>query len=158
MREELAELDPYNRLLARQSRFRMDAELVRDNALAVSGLLVRDLGGRSVKPYQPAGLLRHLNFPHTNLSSTTAARTSIAAASIRIGSDNSCILRCSRSTRRPAKNARPSVLARTRRWPRLVLLNDPSYVEAARVFAERISAERQRKRCRTDRRSVCSKH
>ena len=61
-RSDLEERDPYNRLLARQSRFRLDAEMVRDNALAVSGLLVQELGGRSVKPYQPAGLLRHLNF------------------------------------------------------------------------------------------------
>src|SRR5262249_55513646 len=55
--------DPYNRLLARQARFRLDAELVRDNALAVSGLLVQKVGGPSVKPYQPAGYWAYLNFP-----------------------------------------------------------------------------------------------
>jgi len=55
--------DPYNREHARQSRFRLDAELVRDNALAISGLLVSTIGGPSVKPYQPAGYWENLNFP-----------------------------------------------------------------------------------------------
>ena len=50
------ELDPDNRLLSRGPRFRMDAEMVRDYALAASGLLVRKLGGPSVKPYQPPGV------------------------------------------------------------------------------------------------------
>jgi hypothetical protein len=53
---ELQERDPENRLFARMSRFRFQAELVRDNALAVSGLLNDEIGGRSVFPYQPAGL------------------------------------------------------------------------------------------------------
>src|SRR5207248_1471133 len=48
--------DPENRLIARGPRFRMDAEVVRDTALAVSGLLLDKHGGRSVKPYQPPGL------------------------------------------------------------------------------------------------------
>ncbi len=50
---EKLEKDPANRLLSRGPRFRMDAEMVRDNALAVSGLLSPKIGGRSVKPYQP---------------------------------------------------------------------------------------------------------
>ncbi len=60
---ELKERDPFNRLYARQSRFRLDAEAVRDNALAVSGLLSPEIGGPSVKPYQPAGYWDALNFP-----------------------------------------------------------------------------------------------
>jgi mono/diheme cytochrome c family protein len=52
---QLAERDPKNRLLARGPRFRMDSEMVRDTALAASGLLVEKLGGPSVKPYQPPG-------------------------------------------------------------------------------------------------------
>ena len=60
---ELRERDPTNRLLARQSRWRLDAEFVRDNALSVSGLLVATIGGPSVKPYQPAGYWDQLNFP-----------------------------------------------------------------------------------------------
>ena len=59
----MRENDALNILLARQSRFRLDAEMVRDNALAVAGILVEEIGGRSVKPYQPPGYWRHLNFP-----------------------------------------------------------------------------------------------
>ena len=55
-RNELVERDPYNRLLARQSRLRLEAELVRDAALAASGLLNPAIGGPSVRPPQPAGL------------------------------------------------------------------------------------------------------
>ncbi|MCU1235094.1 MAG: hypothetical protein JWP63_3061, partial [Candidatus Solibacter sp.] len=62
-RPELEERDPDNRLLARQSRFRVDAEVVRDTALSVSGLLVEEFGGPSAKPYQPDGYLATLNFP-----------------------------------------------------------------------------------------------
>ena len=53
---ELYKRDPYNRLMARGPRFRMDAEMVRDNALAISGLLNRKIGGPSVFPYQPEGV------------------------------------------------------------------------------------------------------
>ncbi|MGA3190715.1 MAG: DUF1549 and DUF1553 domain-containing protein, partial [Bryobacteraceae bacterium] len=63
VRPELEERDPDNRLLARQSRYRVDAEEVRDIELSVSGLLVEKFGGPSVKPYQPDGYLATLNFP-----------------------------------------------------------------------------------------------
>ncbi len=59
---ELLERDPENRLLARGSRFRVDGEVVRDTALAVSGLLVEERGGRSVKPYEPPGLWEAVSF------------------------------------------------------------------------------------------------
>ncbi len=134
-RDDLRTTDPYNRLLARQSRFRFDAEIIRDNALAVSGLLVKKIGGRSVKPYQPAGLYRHLNFP---------ART------YQQDSDENQFRRgvythWQRQFLHPAMKAfdAPSREECTAQRPRsntplgaLVLLNDPSYVEAARVFAE----------------------
>ena len=57
---ELQQRDPENRLLARAPRFRLPAEMVRDQALFVSGLLVEKLGGPSVKPYQPDGLWKEL--------------------------------------------------------------------------------------------------
>ncbi len=58
---ELVARDPENRLLARGPRFRLSAQEVRDQALAVSGLLVEKIGGPSVKPYQPAGLWKELS-------------------------------------------------------------------------------------------------
>ncbi|MDB6006770.1 MAG: Planctomycete cytochrome, partial [Prosthecobacter sp.] len=61
--KELTAADPYNRECARQSPFRLEAELVRDNALSISGLLVPKIGGPSVKPYQPAKYWENLNFP-----------------------------------------------------------------------------------------------
>ena len=55
-RDDLRDVDPFNKLLARQSRVRLDAEIIRDNALAVSGLLSRKIGGPSVHPPQPEGI------------------------------------------------------------------------------------------------------
>ena len=60
---DAVERDPDNRLYARQARFRIDAEMVRDNALAVSGLLSAKMGGPGVHPYQPRGYWSYLNFP-----------------------------------------------------------------------------------------------
>src|SRR5262249_37067518 len=61
--KKLQLLDPYNRQIARQSRWRIEAESVRDVALSVSGLLVDKIGGPSIKPYQPEGYWENLNFP-----------------------------------------------------------------------------------------------
>jgi len=62
----LLEKDPKNRLLARGPRFRLDAEMLRDTALAASGLLVEKEGGPSVKPYQPPGVWESGGFPSSN--------------------------------------------------------------------------------------------
>src|SRR5439155_22939133 len=58
--------DPDNRLVSRGPRFRMDAEMIRDHALAASGLLVPKLGGPSVKPYQPEGVWEAVAMPESN--------------------------------------------------------------------------------------------
>jgi hypothetical protein len=55
-RDELVEVDPLNRLLARQNRLRLDAEILRDSALRTSGLLTRDIGGPSIKPPLPGDI------------------------------------------------------------------------------------------------------
>ena len=64
--------DPANRLLARGPRFRLDAEMLRDEALGVSGLLVEKVGGPSVKPPQPAGLWEAVGFVDSNTARFTA--------------------------------------------------------------------------------------
>jgi hypothetical protein len=64
--EATLERDPENRLLSRGPRFRMDAEMIRDTALAASGLLVRKIGGPSVKPYQPEGVWEMVAMPQSN--------------------------------------------------------------------------------------------
>jgi hypothetical protein len=60
--EDVLRRDPENRLLARGPRFRLPAEMVRDNALAVSGLLIPKIGGPSVYPHQPPGLWEEMSF------------------------------------------------------------------------------------------------
>lgn len=133
-RGDLRDRDPYNRLLARQSRFRLDAEMIRDNALAVSGLLIPTIGGRSVKPYQPEGLYQHLNFPRRTYQPDSGSNQ------YRRG----VYTHWQRQFLHPAMKAfdAPPREECTAERPRsntplgaLVLLNDPSYVEAARVFA-----------------------
>ena len=63
---EKLEKDPFNRLLSRGPRFRMDAEMIRDAALAASGLLVGKVGGPSVRPYQPEGVWEAVAMPESN--------------------------------------------------------------------------------------------
>jgi hypothetical protein len=138
--KELRERDPGNLWLARQGRFRIDAEMVRDNALAISGLLVRKIGGPSVKPYQPEGYWRYLNFP------TRTYQPDHGPDQYRRG----LYTYWQRTFLHPSLKAfdAPTREECTVERPRsstplqaLVLLNDPTYVEAARVFAERILKE-----------------
>ena len=132
--------DPLNELFARQSRFRVDAEMIRDNALFLSGLLSEKIGGKSVKPYQPAGYWRHLNFParkysHDNNENQyrrglyTHWQRSFLHPSL-LAFDAPSREEC--TAERPRSNTPLQAL---------VLLNDITYVESARSFAERIIKE-----------------
>ncbi len=134
---QLDERDPDNRLLARQSRFRVDAEVVRDIALSVSGLLVENFGGPSAKPYQPDGYLATLNFPKREYSASHGDdlyRRGVYTWWQRAFLHPS-LLTFDAPTREECTinrvNSNTPLQA-------LVLLNDPIYVEAARVFAQNI--------------------
>jgi Protein of unknown function (DUF1553)/Protein of unknown function (DUF1549)/Planctomycete cytochrome C len=137
---ELLAADPYNREHARQSAFRLDAELVRDQALAVSGLLVSKIGGPSTKPYQPEGYWENLNFPvrqyPTDLNENQYRRglytwwqRSFVHPSM-LAFDAPTREECC------AERNRSNIPQQA-----LVLLNDPTYVEAARMLAVRILNE-----------------
>jgi hypothetical protein len=137
VRPDLRQRDPYNQLVARQGRFRLDAEFVRDNALAVSGLLVSKIGGASVKLYQPAGYWRYLNFPtrewqHDKNENqyrrglyTYWQRTFLQPSLLAFDAPT----REECTVDRPRSNTPQQAL---------VLLNDPTYVEASRALAERV--------------------
>jgi hypothetical protein len=135
---EKLEKDPQNRLLSRGPRFRMDAEMIRDTALAAGGLLVRNIGGPSVKPYQPAGVWEAVAMIGSNTrtyrqdhgmslyrrSLYTFWKRSAPPASLEIfnaPSRETCSVRRER-TDTPLQA--------------LVTLNDPQLVEAARALAE----------------------
>ena len=135
MRDDLLERDPFNRLLARQSRYRLDAEFVRDNALSVSGLLVHKLGGRSAKPYQPAGLYRHLNFPARKYQQDTDENQ--YRRGVYTHWQRQFLHPAMKSFDAPAREECTAERPRSNTpLAALVMLNDPSYVEAARVLAE----------------------
>jgi mono/diheme cytochrome c family protein len=137
---ELLAADPDNREHARQSAFRIDAELVRDYALAISGLLSRQIGGPSIKPYQPEGYWENLNFPIRQYSADTGdaqyrrglytwwQRTFLHPSLLAFDapSREECC----------AERSRSNIPQQA-----LVLLNDPTYVEASRAFAARILSE-----------------
>ncbi len=135
---EKLERDPQNRLLSRGPRFRMDAEMVRDYALAASGLLAAKIGGPSVRPYQPDGVWEAVAMPESNTrnykadsgenlyrrSMYTLWKRAAPPASMDIfnaPSREACTVRRER-TNTPLQA--------------LVTLNDPQFVEAARRMAE----------------------
>ena len=136
------EADPHNAWLARQARFRLDAEFIRDYALATSGLLVNKVGGRSVKPYQPAGYWAQLNFPKRKYRASTGddqfrrgvytywCRTFLhpSLSAFDAPTREECT----------AERVRSNTPLQA-----LVLLNDPTYVEAARQLGETLAREKQ---------------
>ncbi|MBI5770058.1 MAG: PSD1 domain-containing protein [Verrucomicrobia bacterium] len=143
----LIERDPQNRLLARGPRFRLSAELVRDNALAVSGLLVPAIGGPSVNPYTPGDLWREVS----HYGSTPATSQTFVQDHGEKLYRRSLYTYWKRTAPPPnmtafdAPNREVCTISRgntTTPLQALVTLNDPQFVEAARVFAERILAQR----------------
>jgi hypothetical protein len=135
---EKLDRDPQNRLISRGPRFRMDAEMVRDYALAASGLLTAKIGGPSVRPYQPDGVWEAVAMPESNTryyradsgedlyrrSMYTLWKRAAPPASMDIfnaPSREACTVRRER-TNTPLQA--------------LVTLNDPQFVEAARRLAE----------------------
>jgi hypothetical protein len=137
---ELLARDPRNRLLSRGPRFRLEAEMVRDQALALSGLLSRKIGGPSVFPAQPEGLWQAaFNGQRTWATSSgddhyrralyTFWRRTVpypSMAAFDAPSREICAVRRIRTTTP---------------WQAFVTLNDPVYVEAAQALARRIVAE-----------------
>jgi hypothetical protein len=141
---ELLEKDPENRLLARGPRFRLQAETIRDNALAISGLLHEQIGGPSVFPYQPKGL-----WEETAYGDVYSAQTYSPGA----GADlyrRSMYTFWKRTSPPPSLNTfdapdREKCTARRARTntplQALALMNDPTYVEASRALAQRMILE-----------------
>jgi hypothetical protein len=141
---ELVARDPENRLLARGPRFRLPAEVIRDQALQISGLLKQSVGGPSVYPYQPADLYKGIvvaaDYPGTKYVESTGDglyrrslytfwKRTVPHPTLNIldAPDREvCIVR--RSTTNTPLQA-------------LTLLNDPIFVEAARKLAERVVKE-----------------
>lgn len=143
VRPDLQRHDPQNRLLGRSPSYRWPAEFLRDQALAASGLLVRKVGGPSVKPYQPTGLwIERNNFSQYLLKYemdegselyrrslyTFIRRTSPPPAMVALDAPNRSVCTVKREVTNTPLQA-------------LVLMNDPQFVEAARVLGERVLQE-----------------
>ncbi|SVC05115.1 uncharacterized protein METZ01_LOCUS257969, partial [marine metagenome] len=144
VKREVLALDPENRLLSRGPRFRLDAEMLRDQALSVSGLLRGDIGGPSVKPPQPDGLWYAVAITGSN---TARFVKDEGAEKVHRRSLYTFWKRTSPPPQMNILDA-PSREACTVRRERtntplqaLMLMNDPQYVEAARAFAERVIKE-----------------
>lgn len=134
----MEERDPDNRLLARQSRFRVDAEVVHDTALSVAGLLADGFGGPSVKPYEPPGYLSAMNFPKREYSASRGPDLYRRAVYTQW---QRTFLHPSLATFDAPTREECTVNRVNSNTPlqALVLLNDPIFVEAARVFAQHIA-------------------
>jgi Protein of unknown function (DUF1553) len=139
LRPELREIDPNNRLLSCQSPRRLEAEFVRDNALSIAGLLNPDVGGPSANPYQPAGYYANLQFPDRVYQADTDdrqyrrgvythwQRTFLQPMLANFDAPSREESTCTRNVSNTPQQA-------------LTLLNDPTFVECARVMAEHLIA------------------
>lgn len=133
------EVDPGNRLLSHGPRYRMDAEMIRDQALAASGLLVRQLGGPSVKPYQPDGVWFAVGYTRSN----TARYVQDHGENLYRRSVYTFWKRTAAPPSMEVFNAPAREFCSVRRertntpLQALTLMNDPQYLEAARELAAR---------------------
>jgi hypothetical protein len=144
---ELAAKDPENRLLARGPRMRLQAEFIRDQALAISGLLNEEIAGKSVSPYQPAGLWEELASREDGKNWTAQTYTQSHGPDLYRRTMYTFWKRTAPPPTLSTFDA-PDRETCTVRRPRtntplqaLVLLNDPTYVEASRKLAERMMSE-----------------
>ncbi|MEO9854035.1 MAG: DUF1553 domain-containing protein [Reichenbachiella sp.] len=139
---EKLEIDPENLWLARGSRFRLSSEMLRDHALAISGLLVNQIGGPSVKPYQPAGLWAEVTSGRGLASYIEGMGNDLYRRSLytywkrTVPPPSMMIFDASERNDCTVKRQSTSTPLQA-----LVLLNDPQFVEASRVLAERIILE-----------------
>lgn len=138
---DLTARDPENRLLARGSRFRVDGESIRDTALFVSGLMVEQQGGRSVKPYEPPGLWEAVSFNNSqkyvpDVGESRYRRSLYTHWKRQSPPPNMLIFDAPTReycvVKRPRTNTPLQALA---------LLNDPQFVEASHAFADRMLRE-----------------
>lgn len=140
LNEDLLRKDPENRLLARGPRYRLDAEILRDQALFLSGLLVEQQGGPSVKPPQPGGLWEAVGYTNSN---TARFKADEGATKVHRRTLYTFIKRTSpppQMTTFDGPSREFSCVRRERtNTPMQVLLlfNDPQYLDAARSLAER---------------------
>jgi len=138
LRPELREIDPANRLLASQNPRRLEAEFVRDNALFIAGQLnLRDIGGPSVKPYQPEGYYDALQFPNRDYAASAGPEQ--WRRGVYMHWQRTFLHPMLANFDAPARDecAALRVLSNTPQQA-LTLLNDPTFVEAARLFATRL--------------------
>lgn len=144
---ELCAHDPKNRLLGRGPRFRLPAEMIRDNALAISGLLVERIGGPSVKPYQPPNLWRDVSYEPAEKTYTQQVYRQSAGDDLYRRTMYSFWKRSSPPPRLTTFDAPSRETCRVRRartntpLQALTLLNDPTYIEASRALAQRMHRE-----------------
>ncbi|MFN7938905.1 MAG: PSD1 and planctomycete cytochrome C domain-containing protein, partial [Bryobacteraceae bacterium] len=139
---ELLEKDPENRLLARGARFRLPAEMIRDQALAVAGLLRVKMGGPPVKPYQPDGLWEQLSVIDDKKLYNRSAGEDLWRRSVYTYWKRTVPPPSMTTFDAPTREF--CVVKRTRSstpLQALALLNDETYVEASRVLAERMMKE-----------------
>lgn len=137
---ELRSVDPYNELFARQGRFRVNAEMVRDTSLYHSGLLVEKIGGRSTRPYQPAGYFAQLNFPKRTYQADQGE--SQYRRGIYTHWQRTFLHPMLKAFDAPSREECTAQRAQSNTpLQALALLNDPTFLEAARKFGERAIVE-----------------